>query len=151
MSPETLALLTELVKAVFFGISIVCIPLATVYTMIAAARAKRAETATALVSHQIDGLLTDRDEAKKKEGAALADIASDREAALLARGQKEGRDNERARWVQTQQGPQQTLEGVKEKAPVAVADERTAEASERVAAATERAADATERATDSKK
>lgn len=146
-SPEALAQLVELVKAVFFGISIICVPLATVYIMVAAARAKRAdeqakknEVQIQSVSKQIDGLLHERDAAKVKEGEATAEAAARDDAELLARGQREGREHERER-ISQQTAPELATDG----SPIPVTDARATAAVEKLADAATRSADTMER------
>lgn len=93
----------ELIKAIFFGIATLCVPVATVYIMIAAARAKKAEeaglkavTIAESTAKQIDGLLKDRDAAKVEEGKVSGAAAAAVTAEVLKEGQRQGAETERA-------------------------------------------------------
>lgn len=114
----------ELVKAVFYGIAAVCVPLATVYIMITANRVKDL------------GINVDRLEKNTNS------ISERNQAIAMKLGVSEGIAQERAS-VQANVAP--ALAAAVKPAPVPVADDRTAVAAERSAAATERVADAAEK------
>ena len=110
----------ELVKVVFYGIAIVCVPLATFFTMMSALRLNK-------VSNNVDRLekntnsISERNQAIAMKLGITEGIAQER-ASVLANADPSA------------PGP----------SPLPVADDRTAVAAERSAAATERVADAAE-------
>lgn len=84
------------------------------------------------VAQKVDGMLAQRDAENIAAGERKGVQAGVETAAVLAEGQRQGRES--AREQQLRNGEQ----------PVPVADERTAAAAERSATATERVATATE-------
>lgn len=111
----------ELVKAVFYGIAAVCVPLATVYIMISANRIKDL------------GINVDRLEKNTNS------ISERNQAIAMKLGITEGIAQERA---SVQANADAALPGA---LPLPVADDRVANAAERSAKATERVADAAEK------
>lgn len=107
------------------------------------ARAAEALEVAKATATKIDGMLVDRDKANYAEGEKKEAARGKEIADQLAEGQRQGREEERA--------SRESLTPADNKAPLPVADDRTATASERVADASERTASATERATDLKK
>lgn len=88
------------------------------------------------VEKKVDGLLVDRDKAKKKEGAEEEKLISDDRAKTLAEGQRQGREEMRA-----------TLP-VATDTPLPVTDDRTAKAAEDGATAAAASAEALKRIAD---
>lgn len=137
---------TELVKAVFFGVATLCIPLGTVYVMIGAARAKRAEAASIANGASIRTLekntnsISERNEAIAKKLGITEGVAQER-ASVLAHSVSA---------PQVVMQPHQPVASAPPAAgrPLPVADERTAVAAERTATATEDSAKAAERVAD---
>lgn len=129
---------TELVKAVFFGVAATCVPIATVYTMISAARAKRSEQASLRNAEKIDAVSVNVDRLEKNTNS----ISERNQVIAQKLGITEGIAQERASIVATtvREGGIAPNNG----APVPVTDDRTAKAAERGAAANERIADAAE-------
>lgn len=162
---ELIKAYSELIKTIFYGVGSLCIPLATVYVMIGAARAKRAEVATVAVASTVADVSVDlgkiKDDVKLLEintNSMTSTIAALSEKAGIVKGEaKEKATGERVAEA-LRQGAEQERAAVAAAAPVAaveakpgagkpplpVADERTAGAAERVASATERVANATE-------
>lgn len=132
-----------LVQAIFTGLAAVLSALAGIYAIIAANRAKRAETvstANANVIRQVEintnSMTTQIAALSRREGVVEGMERGVATAAVLARGQKEGRE-------QTAGEAALRVERSAEE-PVPVADDRTAVAAERSATATERVAAAAE-------
>lgn len=128
--------LVELVKAVFYGIAALCVPIATVYIMITAQRTKALNT-------KIDGMLVERDASNVRKGERMGEQSGRDTADALAEGQRQGREHERSSVI---------ARGLENNKPLPVEDEaaaaiatRTAEATERSAEAHQRVAEATER------
>lgn len=115
----------ELIKVLFFGIGAVCVPLATAFIMISAAR--------------IQKLSTNVDRLEKNTNS----ISERNQAIAMKLGITEGIAQERAS-VQANAGPA-LPNGT---SPLPVVDERTAVATEQTAAAAERSAKANERVAD---
>lgn len=161
--------LVELIKAVFFGIASICFPLATIYSVVAANRAKRAELQStanstsitkvndnvALIERNTNSMTSEIARLSREKGATEGErvgvLAGEKKAQELAEGQRQGRDHERASGGQSYHAPPQAPPHVPHRSvvepPLPVADARTADAAERSAAATERVADAAEEAT----
>lgn len=119
MDAWTPAEVTELVKVVFYGVAIVCGPLATAFIILSAARIQK-------VSNNVDRL-------EKNTNS----ISERNQAIALKLGITEGIAQERAS-VLANAAPSTGT------SPLPVADDRTAIAAERSASATERVADAAE-------
>lgn len=161
--------LVELIKALFFGVALVCTPLATVYSIVSANRARRAETNSrtnsdsigkvidnvALIERNTNSMTSEIARLSREKGATEGErvgvLAGEKKAQELAEGQRQGRDHERASGGQSYHAPPQASPHVPHRSvvepPLPVADARTADAAERSAAATERVADAAEEAT----
>lgn len=117
----------------------------------AAAEAVRVAAGVAV---KVDGLLTDRDLSKVREGVRDGLRQGEVKAEALLEGQRQGAETERASVAAVHSTLPGAAPAVGSKSPLPVADDRTATASERVAEATERSADATARvatATEGKK
>lgn len=136
MSTWTPADWIELVKVVFYGITILCVPAATFFTMMSAARAKRAEDSSLRNAASIQAVSTNVDRLEKNTNS----ISERNQAIAMKLGIADGIAQERAS-VLANSNAGAALPGT---SPLPVADERTAAASERSAAATERVADAAE-------
>lgn len=127
---------TELVKAVFFGVSTLCIPLATVYIMLGAARAKRAETASLANAASIATVSTNVDRLEKNTNS----ISERNQAIAMKLGIKEGIEQERSS-VQAANTAAAPTHGT---SPLPVTDARAAEAAEDSAKELKRMANAAE-------
>lgn len=133
--------IVEIIKAVFFGVAGLCIPLATVYIMITAHRTKELNT-------KIDGMLVDRDASNVRKGERKGEDKAD----TLAEGQRQGRETERASSIARglENSGDRPLP-VQDEAAAKIATEsaeialRTAEATEKGAKAQQDIAKATER------
>lgn len=139
MAVWTPAELTELLKALFYGTAILCGPLATAYTIIAASRTKRSEEASLKNAKSIEVVNANVKQLEKNTNS----ISERNEAIARKLGLTEGVAQERASVLaHAAPGPVPGLSAL----PLPVADERTATASERSADAAERVADAAEEA-----
>lgn len=121
----------ELAKAIFYGIGIVCIPLATVYTMISAARVKRSEALALLNKAHIEVVSTNVDRLEKNTNS----ISERNQAIAMKLGITEGIKQERE---SVQANASSALAPAV--SPVPVADEKTTAAVDRVADAIHSAA-----------
>lgn len=83
---------TELVKAVFYGVALICVPLATFFTMISAARAKRSEEASLRNAESIKAVSTNVDRLEKNTNS----ISERNQAIAMKLGITEGIAQERA-------------------------------------------------------
>lgn len=135
---------TELVKVLFLGVGALSVSLATVYSIIGAARAKRAEVSSLANAVSIKALekntnsISERNEAIAKKLGITEGVAQER-ASVLAHAS--------APQVVMQQQPIASAQPAPGR-PLPVADERTAVAAERTATATEDSAKAAERVAD---
>lgn len=133
----------ELVKVVFYGIAIVCVPAATFFTMVSAARAKRSEEAS-LRNAQSIKMVSDNLTLLEKNTNSI----SERNEAIAKKlGIREGIDQERSSVLAHATNAQPPGMG-HNAPPLPVADQRTAAAAEQTAVAAERSAAATERVAD---
>lgn len=151
-----------LVQAIFTGIAAVGSVFATIYSLRAADRAKRAELLSAsnaaviskvkdtvdLVERNTNSLTTQIAAASRlagmHEGEAKGRLAGEDAARTLAEGQKQGAEIERAS-VAAATITLQPVAIAHAALPVPVVDDRAAAIAERSVAATERIADATEK------
>lgn len=133
----------ELVKVVFYGIAIVCVPAATFFTMISAARAKRSEEASLRNANSIKSVSDDLKLLEKNTNS----ISERNEAIAKKLGITEGIEQERASVLAHATNSQPQVIG-HNSPPLPVADDRTAAAAEQTAVAAERSAAATERVAD---
>lgn len=133
----------ELVRAIFYGVATICVPLATGLIMVAAARARRAEEAAARNATAISAVSSNIQRLEKNTNS----ISERNQAIAKALGVTEGIAQERAGAVAHAAAGAHSFPAGAPSLPVPVADNRTAEAAERVAAATERVATATEEKT----
>lgn len=152
--------LIELIKALFYGVALVCTPLATVYSIVSANRAKRAEQQSkqnsqnigrvvdnvALIERNTNSMTSEiarlSREKGEVEGERIGVLAGEKKARELAEGQRQGRDDRRSDIGHHL--PLHVPHRPVVEQPLPVADARTADAAERSAAATERVADAAE-------
>lgn len=81
--------LAELLRALFYGVSILCIPVATVYIMLT-------NRNVVTLAKQMDGLLEDRDKAHEAKGVKKGVEAGEATAATLEEGRRLGAEAERA-------------------------------------------------------
>lgn len=141
-----------LVQAIFTGLAALLGAVASIYAIVAASSAKRAETISrdnSAIIKQVEintnSMTTQIGALSKKagieEGVKRGEETAGLVAESLARGQREGRAqaNESASL-----GASLVSHSTTEKPPVPVADERVADAAERSATATERVAAAAE-------
>lgn len=158
--------LIELVKVIFYGVATLCVPLATVYIMLAAARTKRAEEAAIavkadlskvrdnveLIERNTNSLSTRMADLARKNGiveGVQQGIQRGVEAAQqLAEGQRRGIEIERASVAAqapttaiSSPPPAAELKGHVGQDQVPVKDDRVAAATERIARATEKSVD----------
>lgn len=108
----------ELVKQVFVGLALICIPVSTGYTILTAARAKRSEDASLLNAASIQKVSTNVDRLEKNTNS----ISERNQAIAMKLGITEGIAQERA---SVQANAAATL-------PLPVSDEKTAAAVDRV-------------------
>lgn len=114
----------ELMKAMFFGIATICVPLATTFVMIAASRSKRAEEASLRNAASIQSVSTDVARLEKNTNS----ISERNQAIAMKLGITEGIAQERASVQANNPG----IAAAAIAAPLPVADEKTAAAVERV-------------------
>lgn len=129
----------RLVEVVFYGIAIICLPLATAYITVGAARAKRAEESSLKNAKSIETVSTNVDRLEKNTNS----ISERNQAIAQKLGITEGIAQERASVLANaivMDASTALPAGLIGKDPLPVTDDQMARVGERIAAATEESA-----------